>query len=183
MKPSKSKLHAPNHLPKRLPNHLPGHFLDRPGFTLGGRYKQESILKKQCLVQGSSPIRARAPTPNFIILCVTTWSLLNTTILDRSATSVSLLFSSSASQDVLQILYYQYGVTTSHLPSILSSFFAGLRGDARGGQHLRRDAARRARRGGRNGFIRAKGRRNRRFALIGFPAFPEKHERAGDIDR
>src|SRR5215468_12328245 len=102
---------------------------------------------------GKLALRARASTPNFIILCVTTWSLLNTTILDRSATTVSLLFSSSARQDVLQILYYQYGAITSHLSSILSSFFAWLRGDACGGQHLSRDAARRARRGGRNSFI------------------------------
>src|SRR5262245_13650806 len=119
----------------------------------------------------------------FFILCVTTWSLLNTTILDRSATTVSLLFGSSASQDVLQILYYQFGAITSHLSSILSSFFAGLGGDASGGQHLRRDAASRGGRGGRNGVFGAKRRRNRRFALTGFPAFPEEHERAGDIDR
>src|SRR5262245_58355031 len=92
---------------------------------------------------GNLAQRARALTPNFIILCVTTWSLLNTTILDRSATTVSLLFGSSASQDVLQILYYQFGAIASHLSSILSSFFAGLGGDACGGQHLRRDAARR----------------------------------------
>src|SRR5262245_35747110 len=132
---------------------------------------------------GNLALRARALTPNFIILCVTTWSLLNTTILDRSATTVSLLFGSSASQDVLQILYYQFGGIASHLSSILSSFFAGLGGDSRGGQHLRRDAARRGGRGGRNGVFGAKRRRNRRFALTGFQAFPKEHERAGDIDR
>src|SRR5262249_23518077 len=119
----------------------------------------------------------------FYFLCVTTWSLLNTTSLDRSATTVSLLFRSSASQDVLQILYCQFGAITSHLSSVLSSLFAGLRGDACGRQHLRSDAASRGGRGGRNGFFGAKGRRNRRFALIASPAFPEQHERAGDIDR
>jgi hypothetical protein len=43
---------------------------------------------------------------------------LNTTILDWSATTVSLLFGSSASQDVLQILYHQIATITSRLSSI-----------------------------------------------------------------
>jgi len=147
-----------------------------------GRRDKQGSFPKTMSCSGNLALRARALTPNFIILCVTTWSLLNTTILDRSATTVSLLFGSSASQDVLQILYYQFGDIASHLSSILSSFFAGLGGDACGGQHLRRDA-RRGGRGSRNGVFGTKRRRNRRFALTGFPAFPKEHERAGDIDR
>src|SRR5262245_9233090 len=91
----------------------------------GRRDNQGSFLKTTSC-SGNLAIRARALTPNLIILCVTTWSLLNTTILDRSATTVSLLFSSSASQDVLQILYYQFATTTSRLSSIYRRFIVGL---------------------------------------------------------
>src|SRR5262245_28041652 len=97
---------------------------------------------------------------NFIILCVTTWSLLNTTILDRSATTASLLSGSSASQDDLQILY-------------LPSFFARLDGDAGGGQHLRSNASRPGSGGlGRRNLLTADRRADHHRALPGFPSFP-----------
>jgi hypothetical protein len=108
LKPPKSKRHAPTTCTTNCPTTF--------GQTLiyfGGRDEQESFLDKT-----TSLFREPRPTSvsfntYFVIQCMTTWSLLNTTILDRSATTASLLFGSSASQDVLQILYYQLGAISS----------------------------------------------------------------------
>src|SRR5262247_3432723 len=119
---------------------------------------------------------------NFLILCVTTCvTTLNTTIIDRSATAASLLFGSSSSQDVLQILYYQLaalrrcyhqliGIRGSFF--VLFPFFARLGGDARGRQHLRGNAGRSDTDAGWDRAFRANRPAKGRLALGAFPAFP-----------
>src|SRR5262245_30380581 len=130
---------------------------------------------------------------NFLILCVTTCvTTLNTTIIDRSATAASLLFGSSLSQDVLQILYYQLAALTSCYHQLIGirrsvfnlfPFFPRLGGNACCGQHLRCNAGRSDAGASRDRAFRVNWRANRQLAPGAFPAFPHEHERAGDIYR
>src|SRR5215470_20029021 len=129
---------------------------------------------------------------NFLILCVTTCvTTLNTTIIDRSATAASLLFGSSSSQDVLQILYYQLAALTRCYHQLIDNrrfffvlfpFFSRLGGNACGRQHLGSDAGRSDPGASWDRALGANWRANGHLAIGAFPAFPHEHERAGDID-